>query len=102
MLVVSGRETHCSDWSNSLYLMTYQAKGWGLRAGGRDTVYHVLRVPFVPLTMSALSYWLCCSFCSDPTFSHYKTESHQGRKNMFNLMTHSTHFIYGYMASDIW
>ena len=21
---------------------------------------------------------------------------------MFNLTTHSTHFIYGYMASDIW
>ena len=23
-------------------------------------------------------------------------------KEMFYLMTHSTHFIYGYMASDIW
>ena len=26
----------------------------------------------------------------------------EGRKEMFYLMTHSTHFIYGYMASDIW
>ena len=26
----------------------------------------------------------------------------EGRKEMFCLMTHSTHFIYGYMASDIW
>ena len=25
----------------------------------------------------------------------------EGRK-MFYLTTHSTHFIYGYMASDIW
>ena len=25
-----------------------------------------------------------------------------GRKEMFYLMTHSSHFIYGYMASDIW
>ena len=25
-----------------------------------------------------------------------------GRMEMFNLTTHSTHFIYGYMASDIW
>ena len=25
-----------------------------------------------------------------------------GRKEMFYLMTHSTHFIYGYMAPDIW
>ena len=24
------------------------------------------------------------------------------RKDMFYLTTHSTHFIYGYMASDIW
>ena len=27
---------------------------------------------------------------------------HQGWKEMFYLTTHSTHFIYGYMASDIW
>ena len=26
----------------------------------------------------------------------------QGRKEMFYLTTHSTHFIYGYMDSDIW
>ena len=26
----------------------------------------------------------------------------EGRKEMFYLMTLSTHFIYGYMASDIW
>ena len=26
----------------------------------------------------------------------------EGRKEMFYLTTHSTHFIYCYMASDIW
>ena len=26
----------------------------------------------------------------------------EGRKEMFYLTTHSTHFIHGYMASDIW
>ena len=26
----------------------------------------------------------------------------EGRKEMFYLTTHSTHFIYNYMASDIW
>ena len=26
----------------------------------------------------------------------------EGRKELFYLTTHSTHFIYGYMASDIW
>ena len=28
--------------------------------------------------------------------------SHRGQREMFYLTTHSTHFIYGYMASDIW
>ena len=31
----------------------------------------------------------------------HKSEK-EGRKKMFYLTTHSTHFIYGYMASDIW
>ena len=26
----------------------------------------------------------------------------EGRKEIFYLMTHSRHFIYSYMASDIW
>ena len=26
----------------------------------------------------------------------------KGRKEMFYLTTHSTHFIYAYMASDVW
>ena len=30
------------------------------------------------------------------------TVNKDGRKEMFYLTTHSTHFIYGYMASDIW
>ena len=29
-------------------------------------------------------------------------EREEGRKEMFYLMMHSTHFIYGYVASDIW
>ena len=32
----------------------------------------------------------------------YNYQISQGRKEMFYLTTHSTHFIYGYMASDIW
>ena len=37
----------------------------------------------------------------------FRTSNHYlpietGRKDMFYLTTHSTHFIYGYMASDIW
>ena len=30
------------------------------------------------------------------------SDSERGRKEVFYLTTHSTHFIYGYMASDIW
>ena len=30
------------------------------------------------------------------------SDSEKGRKEMFYLTTHSTHFIYDYMASDIW
>ena len=29
-------------------------------------------------------------------------KDHTGRKEIFYLTMHSTHFIYGYMASDIW
>ena len=32
-----------------------------------------------------------------PPVCHFK-----GRKEMFYLTTHLTHFIYSYMASDIW
>ena len=32
-------------------------------------------------------------------FDYFEKE---GRKEMFYLTTHSTHFLYGYMALDIW
>ena len=31
-----------------------------------------------------------------------RTRNRKGRKKKVYLTTHSTHFIYGYMASDIW
>ena len=31
-----------------------------------------------------------------------RVERKEGRKEMFYLMIHSTHFVYGYLASDIW
>ena len=42
-------------------------------------------------------------FCSNigKVFHHW-FDRKEGRKEMFYLTTHSTHFIYGYMASDIW
>ena len=35
-------------------------------------------------------------------FLKYFVEQREREREMFYLMTHSTHFIYGYMASDIW
>ena len=36
------------------------------------------------------------------TFNESLNTYAEGRKEMFYLTTHSTHFIYGYMASDMW
>ena len=33
---------------------------------------------------------------------HSDSKRKEGRNKMFYFTTHSTHFIYGYMASDIW
>ena len=47
----------------------------------------------------------CCQYRHIAT-QHQAEVSHcylkERRKEMFYLMMHSTHFIYGYMASDIW
>ena len=34
--------------------------------------------------------------------NYFTSPPDEGRKEMLYLTTHSTHFIYGYMASDIW
>ena len=36
------------------------------------------------------------------TVKHLRYVVRTGRQEMFYLTTHSKHFIYGYMASDIW
>ena len=40
-----------------------------------------------------------CSYSDQLMVKDY---SDSNRKEIFDLTTHSTHFIYGYMASDIW
>ena len=39
---------------------------------------------------------------SDDPSHHERTLLPQREREMFYLTTHSTHFMYGYMASDIW
>ena len=42
------------------------------------------------------------SVSNDESYEIYHISDKEGRKEMFYLTTHSTHFIYGYMVSDIW
>ena len=35
-------------------------------------------------------------------YGYMASDNGKGRKEMFYLTTHSIHFIYGYMDSDIW
>ena len=54
--------------------------------------------------------YLECPTCSHGMYSYrgrlrnnrVGNSVQEGRKEMFYLTTHSTHFIYGYMASDMW
>ena len=45
---------------------------------------------------------LNASLNANKAFSSFPYWHLERRKEMFYLTTHSTHFIYGYMASDIW
>ena len=46
--------------------------------------------------------WIDINFFR-PFYVFIKTRpDYEGRKEMFYLTMHSTHFIYGYMTSDIW
>ena len=57
--------------------------------------FFVLFCLFVCVFVLFLSYTICVGQIS-------LTTRKEGRKEMFYLTTHSTHFSYGYMASDIW
>ena len=43
-----------------------------------------------------------CSVNALMKLAAFSTSNKEGRKEMFYLTTHSTHFIYGYIESDIW
>ena len=56
------------------------------------------------LKYDATDDWRCRNSCRGPFLKNSRIVKYKlfsGRKEMFYLMTHSTHFIYGYMASDI-
>ena len=46
--------------------------------------------------------WLRRKMSKRPVETLFVISENQRERKMFYLTTHSTHFIYGYMASDIW
>ena len=63
----------------------------------------------VCILLSGIAIDCSCSWCQWLCNLHFlylrgygAHKRRKGRKEMFYLTTHSTHFIYGYMASDIW
>ena len=45
---------------------------------------------------------VCVCVCVGGGVCCFNTWNREREREMFYLTTHSTHFIYGYMASDIW
>ena len=70
------------------------------------TVFIFLYWQIVPHLICILQLWntdhISIGFNSAAYNVYVISEVSLGRKEMFYLTTHSTHFIYGYMASDIW
>ena len=55
---------------------------------------------FFSISCCRESFGLVAHPCTKQT--KLEREHSEGRKEMFYLTTHSTHFIFGYMGSDIW
>ena len=70
------------------------------------TVFIFLYWQNVPRLICILQLWntdhISIGFNSAAYNVYVISEVSLGRKEMFYLTTHSTHFIYGYMTSDIW
>ena len=65
----------------------------------------LLEHPCRPQTTDPITSWALHSLQGRQchvTWANNDSYAIEGRKEMFYLTTHSTHFIYGYMASDIW
>ena len=58
---------------------------------------HTFTAEGCPGASTCLNPTWCSIFCCS-----HSVKNKEGRKEMFYLTTHSTHFIYGYMASDVW
>ena len=86
--------------SVTLQCSPYSAVRLGAIANGRK------EGPFKCCHFMGYSFWLAARifyiYHTTERIANSTTFVIQGRKEMFYLTTHSTHFIYGYMASDIW
>ena len=79
------------------HIIQVENKNVGLKVGGAQT-YHC--------PPSQKSGGGTCPPCPPASYAsdnnNNNNNNKEGRKEMFYLTTYSTHFIYGYMASDIW
>ena len=55
-----------------------------------------------PLLLSRVELYTNVPLVTDGRLEQVNAKKREREREMFYLTTHSTHFIYGYMASDIW
>ena len=66
------------------------------------TVYNINNLHCTEAKVKIIKCTKCLYSLSCQGFFYFKEKLYERKKEMFYLTTHSTHFIYGYMASDIW
>ena len=91
-IIITGKTLH----------IIYDSRGWKIKMR--------LTCIYVPLILQNIKIVTLLVFC-DIDYQAYPvwalwtsniTTEREREREMFYLTTHSTHFIYGYMASDIW
>ena len=84
-----------------MYVCMYRGGGGG-GGGIKETFENLLLITFLSGTSNSV-FTRSLSMCK-ASFSSFPDTNQLPRKGkeMFYLTTHSTHFIYGYMASDRW
>ena len=62
----------------------------------------LMKMSSILISLSVYSYSAYIQTTKNQLKSETRKSILQGRKEMLYFTTHSTYFIYGYMASDIW
>ena len=109
-------ELHLAPWSSNASCQTFflmESMDCHLQMKTRQWTSHCQRTNLVGEACFADLDYTACSKTAGPLSiiiqpstcrrgTKWLTGLNRRRKEMFYLTTHSTHFIYGYVASDIW